>query len=171
MASHAYYLDGGGRRVCVWAVGDFRGREGVSSTSPRAPEDCTQDLPWHRENRETICADIKRLPHCPWGTYRSELSENSEPAKPTVNGDVRDTFSLLHICLGQRGLRGVSSCAQSALILRHESVGWCVTMCTANVTNCPGNVAFSDTRLEKHTTSHECPGRWLCVITGAWRSL
>lgn len=90
-----------------------------------------------------------------------ELSECSGPGKPAVDQDDRDTFSLQHICLG----------GQSALILHCEGMGWCVAMCRANVTNCPGNVASADTSLEKHTAGHECPGRWLGVLTGTCCSL
>lgn len=70
----------------------------------------------------------------------SELSESSGPGKPVVNQDDRDTVSLQHIYLGQRGLRGVVR----ALILCHGEKGWCVALCIANVTNCPGNVASAE---------------------------
>lgn len=134
--------------------------KGYSPTSLRTPEDSTiGPALTSRKNVRLSVLTSRGTPTVLRALLQSELSESSGPGKPAVNQDDRDTFSLQHICLGQRELRGVSSCGQSALILCHGERGcWCVALHIANVTNHPGNVASADTRLEKHTLAMSALG-------------
>lgn len=95
-------------------------------------------------------------PHCPQGFYQIVSCQNVLGQSTPV--DQGNGCFLSAAPFWDRGLREMSHYGRSAQILGHRDTraGQCRTMCTANVTSCPRNVASADTKRFGKAQSETC---------------